>query len=70
MIVFGGENKKLMFYKENNKKWEKVFEIEREDCISNIEMSIKGGYLIVTLLNNNVVILEENLGFEWIIIKK
>ena len=70
VIVFGGENKKLMFYKENNKKWEKVFEIEMEDCISNIEMSIKGGYLIVTLLNNNVVILEENLGFEWIIIKK
>ena len=72
VIVFGGENKKLMFYKENkeNEKWEKCFEIEMEDCISSIEMSIKGGYLIVTLLNNNVVILEENLGFEWIIIKK
>ena len=69
VIVFGGENKKLMFYKENE-KWEKCFEIEMEDCISSIEMSIKGGYLIVTLLNNNVVILEENLGFEWIIIKK
>ena len=69
VIVFGGENRKLMFYKEN-KKWEKCFEIEMEDCISSIEMSIKGGYLIVTLLNNNVVILEENLGFEWIIIKK
>ena len=69
VIVFGGENRKLMFYKENE-KWEKCFEIEMEDCISSIEMSIKGGYLIVTLLNNNVVILEENLGFEWIIIKK
>ena len=69
VIVFGGENRKLMFYKENE-KWEKCFEIEMEDCISSIEMSIKGGYLIVTLLNNNVVILEENLGFEWIIKNK
>jgi len=74
VIVFGGENKKLMFYKydeENEeKKWEKVFEIKMEDIISSIEMSMKGGYLIVTLLNNKVVILEENLGFEWIIKNK
>ena len=75
VIVFGGENKKLMFYKyeedeENEEKWKKVFEIKMNDCISSIEMSMKGGYLIVTLLNNEVVILEENLGFEWIIKNK
>jgi WD40 repeat protein len=70
IIVFGGENRMLMFYKFEEEKCEKIFEIKMENSISNIGMSFKGGYLIVTLLNKKVIVLEENLGYEWIIIKK
>ena len=70
IIVFGGENRMLMFYKFEEEKCEKIFEIKMENSISNIEMSFKGSYVIVTLLNKKVVVLEENLGNEWIIIKK